>query len=201
MDVRVPVENIELTLPELIDGFVEVEIGDIVGITATVTPGNATDTLTWSLQYEGVAVVVYDEADPLNHKVSIMGLKIGATTVTVSASGVEQEFRVFVKEPEIPLESIVLDIDEITISDKESVSIKCTFLPEGASGTEGHKWTISDEEVVEYSWEEGDEYVVDAVAAGTATVTCSVGEISASWGSTPQLYKCINKKQRACSAP
>jgi len=177
---NVPVESIELSLPELVDGFVEVTKGESFEAVANVLPGNATDTLTWTLQYEDVAVVVYDESEPLNHKVSIMGMKTGASTITVSASGVEESFRVFVKEPYIPLESIVLDVDEITIFEEESVAIKCSFIPENASDISGVEWSISDEDVVEYSWVEGDEYYVDAVEPGTATVTCSVGDISAS---------------------
>ena len=84
------------------------------------------------------------------------------------------------KEPYIPLKAIVLDVDEITITDQESVAVRCSFIPENASDTQDCTWTISDVKVVEYSWEEDNEYIVDAVAPGTATLTCSIGEISAS---------------------
>ena len=178
---EVPVESIDLSLPELsANGYVEITKGDILEVFAAVHPDNATDTLTWEIQYNDVAIVVYDDKEPQNHKVSIMGTNTGTTTITVSASGVEESFRVFVKEPYIPLKAIVLDVDEITITDQESVAVRCSFIPENASDTQDCTWTISDEGVVEYSWEEDNEYIVDAVAPGTATLTCSIGEISAS---------------------
>ena len=178
---EVPVESIDLSLPELsANGYVEITKGDILEVVAAVHPDNATDTLTWEIQYNDVAIVVYDDKEPQNHKVSIMGTNTGTTTITVSASGVEESFRVFVKEPYIPLKAIVLDVDEITITDQESVAVRCSFIPENASDTQDCTWTISDERVVEYSWEEDNEYIVDAVAPGTATLTCSIGEISAS---------------------
>ena len=150
------------------NGYVEITRGDILEVVAAVHPDNATDTLTWEIQYNDVAIVVYDDKEPQNHKVSIMGTNTGTTTITVSASGVEESFRVFVKEPYIPLKAIVLDVDEITITDQESVAVRCSFIPENASDTQDCTWTISDVRVVEYSWNEDNKYIVDAVAPGAA---------------------------------
>ena len=134
---EVPVESIDLSLPELsANGYVEITKGDILEVVAAVHPDNATDTLTWEIQYNDVAIVVYDDKEPQNHKVSIMGTNTGTTTITVSASGVEESFRVFVKEPYIPLKAIVLDVDEITITDQESVAVGYSFIPENASDTQ-----------------------------------------------------------------
>jgi len=82
---------------------------------------------------------------------------------TVSQAGV----------PDIDVESVTLDITEITLVEGDEADLKATVLPENATDPTV-TWTTSDESVATVA-----DGKVTAVAPGTATITAQAGEKTA----------------------
>lgn len=156
----IAVESVELDKSEL-----ELTEGDSATLVATVKPDDATDkTVTWSSSDPAVATVEGGK---------ITAVKEGTATITVKAGEKSATCVVTVKKKVIAVESVELDKAEVELIEGESATLVATVKPDDATD-KTVTWSSSDPEVA--TIEDG---VVTAVKEGTATITASAGEKSA----------------------
>ena len=156
----IPATNITLdkTTAELTEG-------EILTLTATVTPEDATDkTVTWTSSDETVAKVV-------NGVVS--ALKTGKATITAKSGEVSATCEITVNAKVIPATGIALDKTIAELTEGETLTLTATVTPEDATD-KTVVWTSSDETVATVA-----NGVVTALKAGKATITAKVGDVSA----------------------
>jgi len=160
----VSVSKTELTLVE----------GDSETITATVAPDDATDkTVTWSTSDAAVATVDGGK---------ITAVKEGTATITAKAGAKTAECKVTVEKKVIAVESVELDKTEAELVEGETLTLVATVKPDDATD-KTVVWSTSDESVATVA-----DGVVTAVKEGTATITATSGEKSATCKLT------VNKK-------
>ena len=157
--VKVPVSGITLDKDVL-----EMIVMQTTSLTATVLPANADDkTVTWST------------SDPMVVRVTPQGVITavapGTCIITATASGYSASCQVTVT---MPVSSVTLDKEAITIYIGESTRLTATVLPENATD-KTVTWTSSNELVADLS---GDG-TVHALSAGTCTITATAGGKSA----------------------
>ena len=150
-----------------------VEEGATVTLTATVTPGNATDkTVTWSTSNEAIATVSGGV---------VTGVKAGEVTITAKAGDKSATCTVTVtakqgtEDPEDPIavEGITLDKTTATVEEGATVTLTATVTPDNATD-KTVTWTTSDEAIATVS-----DGVVTGVKAGEVTITAKAGDKSA----------------------
>ena len=172
-------------------GFVEVtsislnkeELSLIKGheetLTATVKPDDATDkTVTWSSSTSSVATV--DQ----NGKVKAVGG--GNAIITAKAGNLQAACNVTVT---VPVESISLDQDSITLEEEQSVTLVATVKPDDATD-KTVTWSSSDNQIATVD-ESGK---VTAVKEGSAIITAKAGDKTATCSIT------VKKKYIAVSS-
>ncbi|MGX8707152.1 MAG: Ig-like domain-containing protein [Bacteroidales bacterium] len=157
--VKVPVSGITLDKDVL-----EMIVMQTTSLTATVLPANADDkTVTWST------------SDPMVARVTPQGVITavapGTCIITATASGYSASCQVTVT---MPVSSVTLDKEAITIYIGESTKLTATVLPENASD-KTVTWTSSNELIADLS----NDGTVHALAAGTCTITATAGGKSA----------------------
>lgn len=131
-------------------------------LTATINPSDTTDsrTLTWTSSDENVAAV----ADGV-----ITAKGAGTATITViTVNGKQAACTVTVNAKEIPITSVTLDQNVLTIKAGNNATLTATILPENTTQAKTLTWTSSDDSVA--SVVNG---VINAKAAGTATITAT----------------------------
>ena len=145
-----------------------VEEGAKVTLTATVTPGNATDkTVTWSTSNETIATV----SDGV-----VTGVKAGEVTITAKAGDKSATCTVTVTaastEPEVvPVTGVTLSQTAVTLDIDQSITLTTTVAPENATN-----------KAVTWASDKTDVATVDAngkvtaVAAGTANITVTTAD-------------------------
>ena len=150
-----------------------VEEGATVTLTATVTPGNATDkTVTWSTSNEAIATV----SDGV-----VTGVKAGEVTITAKAGDKSATCTVTVtakqstEDPDDPIavESITLDKTTATVEEGATVTLTATVTPDTATD-KTVTWSTSNEAIATVS-----DGVVTGVKAGEVTITAKAGDKSA----------------------
>ncbi|MDI9522510.1 MAG: Ig-like domain-containing protein [Bacteroidota bacterium] len=162
----VTLDQTELTLKE----------GDIVLLTATVLPDNATDpSLNWTSSNPAVASV--------NAAGMISALEMGTTTIRATAndgSGHYAECTLTVEEyipPVIPVTSVTLDKTTLTLEEGQSASLNATVMPADASD-KSLTWSSSNPAVATVN----DAGVVTALTAGTTIVKATANDDSGKYG-------------------
>ena len=150
-----------------------VEEGATVTLTATVTPGNATDkTVTWSTSNEAIATVSGGV---------VTGVKAGEVTITAKAGDKSATCTVTVtakqgtEDPEDPIavEGITLDKTTATVEEGATVTLTATVTPDNATD-KTVTWSTSNETIATVS-----DGVVTGVKAGEVTITAKAGDKSA----------------------
>ena len=150
-----------------------VEEGATVTLTATVTPGNATDkTVTWSTSNEAIATVSGGV---------VTGVKAGEVTITAKAGDKSATCTVTVtakqgtEDPEDPIavEGITLDKTTATVEEGATVTLTATVTPDNATD-KTVTWSTSNEAIATVSGG-----VVTGVKAGEVTITAKAGDKSA----------------------
>ncbi|MCQ2144506.1 MAG: Ig-like domain-containing protein [Bacteroidales bacterium] len=137
--------------------------GQSVTLTATVTPDDATDkTVTWYTSDASVATVKNGV---------VKALKVGTATITATAGEKSAECKITV-EP-TPVTGITLDKTSETLRAGQSVTLSATVTPDDATD-KTVTWYTSDASVATVK-----NGVVKALKVGTATITATVGEMSA----------------------
>ena len=145
-----------------------VEEGATVALTATVTPGNATDkTVTWSTSNEAIATVSGGV---------VTGVKAGEVTITAKAGDKSATCTVTVTaaatEPEVvPVTGVTLSQTAVTLDIDQSITLTATVAPENATN-KAVRWA-SDKTDVATVDANGK---VTAVAAGTANITVTTAD-------------------------
>lgn len=161
----IPVTSVTLA-PETLS----IEEGKTAGLTATISPANATTQQhSWASE-NGKIAKVYGET--LNTaKVTAIG--VGKTTITYTIGGKEASCEVTVTPRTISVESITLNKPQLSLVKGATETLTATVLPT----------TATDKTVI---WESGDtavatvkDGIVTAVAAGNATITAKAGEKTA----------------------
>ncbi len=150
-----------------------VEEGATVTLTATVTPGNATDkTVTWSTSNEAIATVSGGV---------VTGVKAGEVTITAKAGDKSATCTVTVtakqstEDPDDPIvvTGITLDKTTATVKEGATVTLTATVTPENATD-KTVTWSTSNEAIATVSGG-----VVTGVKAGEVTITAKAGDKSA----------------------
>ena len=157
---EIAVERVTLTRTEL-----NMTVGRSYTIKATVEPENATDKVVeWTTNNPDVATV---------EDGNITAVGPGAASITATAGGQNASCTVTVKEATIPVRSVTLDQTSISILEGESAVLTATVKPDDATD-KTVTWTSSDNDVVTVYGGK-----LTAVAAGTATVKATAGDVSA----------------------
>ena len=160
-----PVTSVTLA-PETLS----IEEGKTAGLTATISPANATTQQhSWASE-NGKIAKAYGET--LNTaKVTAIG--VGKTTITYTIGGKEASCEVTVTPRTISVESITLNKPQLSLVKGATETLTATVLPT----------TATDKTVI---WESSDtavatvkDGIVTAVAAGNATITAKAGEKTA----------------------
>lgn len=161
----IPVTSVTLA-PETLS----IEEGKTAGLTATISPANATTQQhSWASE-NGKIAKAYGET--LNTaKVTAIG--VGKTTITYTIGGKEASCEVTVTPRAISVESITLNKTQLSLVKGATETLTATVLPTTATD-KAVTWESSDTAVA--TVENG---VVTAVAAGNATITAKAGEKTA----------------------
>ncbi len=161
----IPVTSVTLA-PETLS----IEEGKTAGLTATISPANATTQQhSWASE-NGKIAKAYGET--LNTaKVTAIG--VGKTTITYTIGGKEASCEVTVTPRTISVESITLNKPQLSLVKGATETLTATVLPTTATD-KTVIWESSDTAVA--TVENG---VVTAVAAGNATITAKAGEKTA----------------------
>ena len=144
--------------------------GESAILTATVLPEDATDkSITWTSDDETVATV------DATGTVTAVAEGTATITVTTTDGSFTATCAVTVMAEYIPVASITVDPESHTMMETEVITLTATVLPEDATDPTV-TWTSSDDAVASVS----DSGVVTALAAGTATITATSGNQTAS---------------------
>ena len=158
---EVRVESVSLSQPTA-----EMLIGESVQLSATVLPSNATDkTVIWASSKQSVATVTESGR--------VTAIAEGVSTITVSAGGKSATCLVTVHKPYVAVSSVTLNKSELTLVESESETLVATVSPDNASD-KTVSWASSNTSIATVS-----NGAVTAIAPGTATITATAGEKSA----------------------
>jgi uncharacterized protein YjdB len=156
----IPVESVELDRSEL--SLVE---GDSYTLTATVHPSDATDkTITWTSSNPDVASVDGGV---------VSANKEGSATITAKAGDKTATCRLSVARRVIPVESVELDRNELSLVEGDSYTLTATVHPDEATD-KTITWTSSNPDVASV-----DGGVVSARKEGSVTITAKAGNKTA----------------------
>ena len=148
--VKLPAESVKLSQEEI-----KINVGEQTSLTATVSPADACQDLTWTSSNTDVATIAGGV---------ITAKAAGSTTITAETlNGVRATCNVTVK---IPVASVKLDKTELQLDVGSSESLKADVLPEEATD-KTVTWTSSDENIAKVSASGS----VTGVKAGNVTIT------------------------------
>ncbi len=140
--------------------------GEETSLTATVLPENATDPhVDFTISDESVALV--------DGGGRVKAVAPGTAVITAAAGDCTAECRVTVEARFIPVESVSLNRQTLTLEIGQSYELAATVHPDNATEP-SVSWTSSQPSVVSVSGGH-----VEALAAGTAVVTARAGEVEA----------------------
>ena len=158
----VPVESVTLNKTAL-----TLSEGDSETLTATVNPDNATDTtVTWSSSKTSVATVD-------NGKIT--AIAEGTATITAKAGEKTASCTVTVKKKEIPVSSISISYESLTLEVGTQKMLTATVAPDNAT-YKTVNWASSNTSVATVDANGR----ITAIKAGTTTITAKAGDKSAS---------------------
>ncbi|MDE5840324.1 MAG: Ig-like domain-containing protein, partial [Muribaculaceae bacterium] len=156
-------EEIHATGISLNQTTAEMKTGGTLPLTATVTPADATDKVTWSSSDKETATVTGGV---------VKALKAGTVTITATVNKIKATCVITITDIEVT--KVELDQTAVTLLEEEKVTLKATVSPEEATD-KTVTWSSSNEDVATVT----DAGVVIAVSAGTATITATSGKASA----------------------
>ncbi len=156
----IPVVSVSLNATSL-----TLKEGDTHTLTATVSPGNATDkTVTWKSSDEGVVTVSGGR---------LKAVQAGSATITAQAGGKSATCSVTVEKPFVAVTSVTLDRTTLELTEGDEATLTATVKPDDATD-KTVTWSSSNTSVATVK-----DGKVTAVKAGTATITAKAGEKSA----------------------
>lgn len=155
----VPVTSVSLSQP-----FLTLEEGQSATLVATVSPENATDkTVTWSSSNTAIASVSQDGL--------VSAITPGSATITAKAGDITATCLVSISATVIPVTSVSLNYDTLSLEEGQSATLVATVFPENATD-KGITWTSSNTSVASVS-QDG---LVTALSSGSATITARAGD-------------------------
>lgn len=164
-EVTVSARVIEVESVTLSQKEATITVGSSMTLTATVLPENATDkSVTWTSNNTSVATVV-------NGEVKAVG--VGSASITATAGGKNATCTITVKEAVIEVSSVTLNQTSYSLWEGETFNLTATVKPDDATD-KTVTWKSSNENVLTVYGGK-----VTAVKAGTATVTATAGDKSA----------------------
>ena len=141
------------------------EEGETANISATVSPGNATDkTVTWSSSSTAVATV---------KEGVVTAVKEGSATITAKAGGKTATCAVKVQAKFVAVTSVSLDKTSLELTEGEESTLTATVKPDNAT-EKSVTWTSDKTDVATVK-----DGKVTAVKEGTATITAKAGDQTA----------------------
>lgn len=144
-------------------------------LSAIVEPANANETLIWEIE-DRTTLDVFSINDDLGHQITFKAIEVGETKVTVrTKSGFSRTFYAYSFAAPAKLERIELSDTECTLKIGEGASLAGYKYPEDAE--ESLVWEIEDESIVEYDWQEDNEFFFSAVKVGTTKIRLSCGDL------------------------
>lgn len=144
----------------------QLKVGEVFTLTAYIYPEDATDkTVAWTSDNEAVAVV--------DANGNVTAVSIGTSTITASCGNYSASCVVSVVATEV--ESVVISQETAQLKVGENLSLTATVYPEDATDNTV-EWTSDDPAVANVDANGN----VTAMSLGTATVTASCGNYSAS---------------------
>ena len=158
----------------------EIMVGDVATLTATVNPSNASNkNVYWTSSDQTVATV--------DNTGKITAVKAGTATVTVTTEdgGKTATCKVIVNEKIYPVTGVTLDKTSVELTEGDVTVLTATVNPSNASNKNVY-WTSSDQSVATVD----DAGKVTAVKAGTATVTVTTED----GGKTATCKVIVNEK-------
>ena len=165
--VTVSKENVPVTSVTLDRGSAVMEEAQSMTLVATISPADATDkNVKWRSSSPTVASV--DENG------TVRALTEGETVVTASAGGQSATCVITVVKKYVPVISVTLDRNSVTLEKGQSTTLVATVSPADATD-KTVTWTNSDDTVISLAGGK-----VTALKEGTSTVTAVAGDKSAS---------------------
>lgn len=159
---NIPVENIAFDSSAYV-----MSKGDKQSIQYTITPNNATvQDLEWLSEDEDVAQVVGGE---------ITALKAGKTNIVAKAKDdltIEAIATVEVVEGEIPIQELIIEQEDLTLSVGKGAILNTSVIPENAN-IDQIEWQTSDNTIVSV-----DKGIIRALQPGQATIQASAADVS-----------------------
>ena len=156
----IPVSSISVNPTSL-----TLEAGGTANISATVSPGNATDkTVTWSSSSSAVATV---------KEGVVTAVKEGTASITAKAGGKTAVCEVKVKAKAVAVTSVTLNKTSLPLNVNQEETLVATVKPDNATD-KTVKWTSSNTAVATV-----DNGKVKGIKAGTAVITATAGDKSA----------------------
>lgn len=137
---------------------------DTLTVSATPEAALAGKTVTWSSTDDSVVKV--------DQEGNIEAVGVGTATITASCEEFSDSVTITVNAP---LTGITLNTQETSIKKGDTADLDVIYTPEDTSDDKTVTWTSSDDEIATVD-ENG---VVTAVADGTATITATVGSLTA----------------------
>lgn len=161
----IPVTSVTLA-PETLS----IEEGKTAGLTATISPANASDQqFSWDVEDTEIASVYGYTSETK----TVTALKKGQTQITVTVDGQTASCTVTVTPRTISVESITLNKTQLSLVKGATETLAATVLPTTATD-KAVTWKSSDTAVATVK-----DGIVTAVAAGNATITAKAGEKTA----------------------
>ncbi len=142
-----------------LDKTAELEVGESTTLTATTTPADTTDELTWKTSDASVATVA-------NGKVTAVA--VGTAAITATCGDKTATCEVTVKAATKPCTKVELDKTTAELEVGKTTALKATTTP--ADTTDKVVWTTSDDKVATVA-----NGTVTAVAEGKAAITATCG--------------------------
>lgn len=175
-------KDVVITGISVASSVADMDIGNEVEVTATVTPSDAIGTVTWASANSGIATVT--AKDGTNGRTAIIkAVGAGSTTITASSGNVKSgNLSVVVKEPApvvIPVTAITITSSVPDLEIDETVDVEATVTP--ANATEIVEWVAVDGTgavtVTPLLGSNGKLATIKAVSPGTAQVYAKSGTV------------------------
>ncbi|MBU3127147.1 Ig-like domain-containing protein [Clostridium tagluense] len=150
----------------------ELAIGDILELTATINPSNATNkNVTWTSSDSLVAKVTSNAGE----KVGIKAIGVGTATITVTTEDGRKTAACIIKVAKVPaptyaVTGVSLDKTTASITSGQAIELTATINPENATN-KNVTWTSSNPLVAKVTSGAGVKANVKATGVGTATIT------------------------------
>ena len=143
--------------------------GETETLTATVTPENTTDELTWSVSGTNSDAVTLNTTT--GKEVTVTAAEEGTATITVTAGSYSDTCTVTVKPAEVAVTGVTLNKTELTLEEDATATLTATVNPTEATN-KIVTWSSSNPEIASVSTDG----IVTAVSAGEATITVTTDD-------------------------